>query len=255
MQSNSPTLNNVQFSENSSGLYGGGMYNMGSMPVLTDVIFIDNVTQNGGGGMNNNASHAVLNNVVFIGNSSADRGGGLYNYQSHPTLTNVTFSGNYAHSMGGGIFNSGSNATLKNVTFYENSTTGSGGGLFNSFSNPTIDNSIIWGNSPNGIAGALSTPTVSYSDIQGGYAGIGNINIDPLLGDLARNGGFTPTYSLLLGSPLIDAGNPDFCPAFDQRGLPRPLDGDSDGISVCDMGGFEYDATDTFTIFLPMILR
>ena len=55
---------------------------------------------------------------------------------------------------------------------------------------------------------------------------IGNPNgmgiIDPLLGPLADNGGPTKTQVPQLGSPAINAGNPDFSPPpdFDQRGEP-----------------------------------
>ncbi|MCJ7626590.1 MAG: right-handed parallel beta-helix repeat-containing protein [Anaerolineaceae bacterium] len=41
-------------------------------------------------------------------------------------------------------------------------------------------------------------------------------------------------------SPGIDAGDNDFCPAEDTLGDPRPVDGDSDGNAVCDMGAFEW---------------
>ena len=43
--------------------------------------------------------------------------------------------------------------------------------------------------------------------------------VDPLLGPLANNGGFTQTQALLAGSPAIDAGQR--FSGSDQRGLPR----------------------------------
>jgi hypothetical protein len=62
---------------------------------------------------------------------------------------------------------------------------------------------------------------------------------DPLLGPLADNGGPTPTYRPLPGSPAIDAipfywwqvCDEDL--AVDQRGLPRPVGG------ACDIGAVE----------------
>ena len=64
--------------------------------------------------------------------------------------------------------------------------------------------------------------------------------IDPLLGPLQDNGGPTWTHALLDGSPAIDTGTPTDCPAIDQRGYLRPVDGDGDDIAVCDIGAYEY---------------
>ena len=68
--------------------------------------------------------------------------------------------------------------------------------------------------------------------------------IDPLLGPLQMNGGFTPTHALLWGSPAIDQGN-CFGIHQDQRGhhrpynypsIPKPAGGDNS-----DIGAFELD--------------
>jgi Ca2+-binding RTX toxin-like protein len=59
---------------------------------------------------------------------------------------------------------------------------------------------------------------------------------------LANNGGLTRTHALVSGSPAIDAvTNVDTCPppATDQRGFPRPKDGNGDGGVACDTGAFE----------------
>jgi len=48
------------------------------------------------------------------------------------------------------------------------------------------------------------------------------ISTDPMLGPLQNNGGPTLTHALLLRSPAIDAGDPNFTPppSYDQRGSP-----------------------------------
>jgi len=161
----------------------------------------------------------------------------MENLSSNPTLTNVTFSGNSAHS-GGGMYNSGSSPTLTNVTFSGNSATFSGGGLVNaSSSNPIITNSILYGDTGGEISNSSSSATVTYSIVQGGYAGTGNLNADPLLGALANNTGFTKTMALKNGSPAIDSGNDANCSAADQRGVTRPQG------AHCDRGAYEVSPT------------
>ena len=62
---------------------------------------------------------------------------------------------------------------------------------------------------------------------------------NPQLGPVANNGGRSPTLLPLTGSPAIDTGDPLSCPEDDQRGFPRPRDGDGNGSSICDVGAVE----------------
>jgi hypothetical protein len=271
-----PTLTNVTFYNNKTfGGPGGGIYNDNSSPNLLNVTFNTNFAAMGGGIYNCNNSHPTLTNVIFDtnGDSNTSRGGGMYNTASSPTLTNVTFHANAAANSGGGIHNDGSSPILTNVTLNANSAQ-LGGGMYNTASSPSLNhvtfsgniatmtvigsgamanfggspvikNSIVWGNFPANaqIYDYGSTPSIIYSIVQGGYAGIGNLSTDPLLGALANNGGFTQTMALGVGSPAIDAGNMAACAATDQRGVPRPQG------SGCDMGAFEVlQSTPTPTV-------
>ena len=233
-----PTLSNVTFSSNSATNDGGGMYNNSSSPRLTNVTFSGNSAANDGGGMYNSQGDLSLTNVTFSGNSAANDGGGMYNLQGNPSLNNITFSGNNAEHFGGGMLSFQSSPTLRNVTFSGNTATNNGGGIYNLQGSPTLTNAILWGNTPDQIRG--DSTTVTYSDVQGGYPGTGNINDDPLLGPLADNGGLTQTHAIAAGSPAIDAGDPDVCPNIDQRAFTRPIDGDENGTAICDMGAYEY---------------
>jgi hypothetical protein len=269
-----PILNGVTFSNNSAK-YGAGMYNYQSSPTLTDVVFTNNAAGQVGGAMENeDHSNPILTNVLFEGNSAYHEGGGMFNimgsnpiltnvafnnnsvtgdgggggmnnYNSSPILTNVTFSGNHA-VVGGGIGNWQSNLILLNVTFSKNTADQYGAAMYSQESRPKITNTIIWGNTPGNsqIMNDRGVSNITYSIIEGGHAGTGNIDVNPRLGTLVDNGGLTSAYSLGTGSPAIDAGSPSECPTFDQFDLPRPEDGDGDGSAVCDIGAFEYRISD-----------
>jgi hypothetical protein len=259
----SPTLSNVTFSDNTANILGsgGGMYNAsGSAPTLTNVTFSGNAANLGGAGMYNDNSSPTLSNVTFFANDGnySSSGGGMFNYYSNPTLSNVTFSGNTAIGAGGGMYNNNSNPTLTNVTFFGNSADFGGGGMYNDNSGPTLKNVII-GNSTrggdcvNGSGGSISASSsnnlIEDSVNACGLTNGSNGNIigsDPNLGLLQNNGGDTLTHALLFGSPAIDAGTNNSCPATDQRGVTRPQG------AICDIGAYEHGFVH---LFLPLILR
>jgi hypothetical protein len=107
--------------------------------------------------------------------------------------------------------------------------------MYNAYgSNPSAINSIFYGNFGGQIFNASGTPVVTYSIVEGGYIGTGNLDADPLLGSLQNNGGFTQTMALNTGSPAIDVGDDANCTPTDQREVTRPQG------SHCDMGAYEY---------------
>ena len=112
----------------------------------------------------------------------------------------------------------------------------------------TVTNSIMWSNAFNLQTQDDPCPgcvTVTYSDIEGGYTGAGNIDADPLF---VGNG----NYQLQSGSPCIDTGANLGAPAYDINQVVRPQDGDGDGEAIVDMGAFEFFL---YRIFIPLIMR
>ena len=213
--------------------YGGGMYNESGNPTLINCTFSDNLANYGGGMFNDNSSPTITN--CTFSNNSGSAGGGMFNLMSNSTVTNCTFSGNSAVD-GGGMYNyESSSPTVTNCTLSGNSAVYRGGGIANfGDSSPTLANCILWGNTasePQIYRDATSWVTVSYSDVQNGWPGIGNINANPLFVDPAFG-----DYRLLLGSPCIDAGDNSAVPPLvvtDLNGNPRIIDG------TVDMGAYE----------------
>ena len=144
---------------------------------------------------------------------------------------NCLIARNFAPSMGSGIF--ASDAFISGCTIVDNGYSEFGGdGVEGSVE---IHNSILWGNGP---SQASSDATISYSDVQGGWPGSGNISADPLFVDPAAG-----DYHLLAGSPCIDTGDPAYVPLpgeVDLDGQRRVWDGNGDGLSYVDMGVDEY---------------
>ena len=202
---------------------------------------------------------AILDRFTITGGKADgsyphDAGGGMYNDAASPTLTNCTFEGNSAYR-GGGMANSYSSPALTNCTFSGNSAVLHGGGMYNEFLPPTLTNSILWGDTPDEIFNydADGWLVVTYSDIQGGHEGEGNIDAYPWFVD-PTNGDF----HLGACSPCIDRGDnlaPDL-PDFDFEGDVRIWDGDGDGVTSVDMGVDEVAIVGTcFHVYLPLTLR
>jgi len=189
-----PTLIDCTFSENSS-LWGGGISNRTrSLPRLTDCTFRMNEAGWYGGGMINVCSDPVLTGCSFVANG-ARLGGGLRNSDSSPTLTNCLIVDNVAYcpygpyswgtlsGHGGGMYNSRSTAILTNCTLSGNCAGIYAGGICGCESTVTLTNCILWANSLPQISGDA---TVSYSNIQGGWPGEGNLDADPLFATLGH---------------------------------------------------------------------
>jgi len=106
--------------------------------------------------------------------------------------------------------------------------------------------SILWGNTATygpqmyNINGNYKppAPVVSYSNIEGGWAGDGNIDTDPKFRDVLSG-----DYRLQADSPCLDTGRNDAVPTditTDLDGNLRIIDSNGDGSAVVDMGAYEF---------------
>jgi hypothetical protein len=225
-------LNDVYFIGNSAGYGSGGIYAVGGELWLENVSFINNSGGSAGGLLSTSGTELQLKNVTFNNNSSGGYGGGLTSLESSVvTLTNVTVYGNTA-VWGGGIYCGNSTFTITNLTMSSNHENTASGGMSNSGCNTTIENSILWGDGEREFWNdTTSNVSVTYSIIQGGYEGAGNLDVEPLLAPLGDYGGGVETIALLPNSPAIDATSSN-CPDTDARGITRSS-------PSCDSGAFE----------------
>ena len=220
---------------NGNVTYGGGIHLVNSSsPCIKACIIKQNIAQNSGGGITcDYLSSPSIMGCEIAGNIAGSWGGGIWCIaSSSPAITNCVIFGNEVLGIGNGGGGIGCypscSPLIMNCTITGNIVSDKGGGVFShELGSPTVVNSIIWGNTPNEVYGA--TVGITYSDVQGGHTGEGNINSDPMFRNMTL-----ADYNLRAGSPCIDLGTSAGAPSEDIDGTPRPQ---SKGF---DMGAYEF---------------
>jgi hypothetical protein len=173
-------VNNSNFYLDTAGVAGGAIYceqGIANWSSFSNCIIGKNVATYGAGIYTEHRG-LLLDHSIISGNMASDNGGGLYSSDSF-VATNCLFSGNKAAAKGGAIFDSSANPTLTNCTLARDSAA-NGNGIYNTNSSPVIRNSIVW-EGTGGIANVnSSSPSVTYSIVEGGYSGTGNSSGNPL---------------------------------------------------------------------------
>lgn len=258
----------------SANKQGGGVRIEGGSPVMRNCVLIGNRATSGAAAYVTDADPTFIN-CMFLANVASGSGGGVFAAAgSAPRLENCVFSGNTA--LGGAAVNatSASHPNLVNCTVANNSATNQGGGVFNNeAAGTTAANSVFWGNtdqSGNGPEAQLrlvnGSLNVIYSAVMGGFAGAGNIDLDPLFRDAngadETIGTLDDDLRLADDSPCLDAGSNASVPEDgtdidDDGNVTEPLPIDIDGrariadaptpaekglgtVRVVDMGAYEY---------------
>ena len=207
--------------------------NIGPTAILDGFTLIGG-NANGSSAIDANVGSAIYNkieasptirNCIFSGNSSEF--GALANiFNSVPAVVNCSFIGNLAFR-GAAIYNFGSSPSIVNCSFSGNQVTNNGSCMLNSASsalpsNPTITNCIFWGNGGSTFLN-FTSPTITYSIVQGGFVGTGNLNVNPqFMSQPAIGLGLSGDLRLQVCSPAINAGNNAAnLNTTDQLGKPR----------------------------------
>ncbi|MGB2807802.1 MAG: right-handed parallel beta-helix repeat-containing protein [Sedimentisphaerales bacterium] len=228
-----------------SGFY---FINCDDSNTVLDGFTITNAYQNIGATINCDDSSPTIINCNIRGNFALDAGGIFIGNYSSPRISNCTIAGNSGDLTGGiGCFG---NPMIINCNIIGNvDRLGDEGGMrFYGNSSATVANCIIRDNSEKQISTGIGTHvSVSYSNVQGGWGGEGNIDADPCFA-------FGSDYHLMPDSPCIDAGTnnpPGGLPTHDPDGNARPLDGDGDTNSIADIGVYEFNAQEPLIAVSP----
>ncbi len=254
----SPTIDNCIISGCNTAL-GGGIGVVGAEPMITNCT-IEQCSASGRGagiGLLGAPNATITQCIIRNNNSSAGLGGGLYAWQSGAAVTGCTFSTNSAKTGGGAycgapttdvtfqncIFSKNvaeagaalladqqSHVTVINCTVAANkytSSSSSAAAVYTNTADILINNSILYSNLYNNspgkslvIVSPVSKLPVTYSDVEGGYTGPGNIQGDPRFADLSNEdyhlkslyGRYDPQarqwFRDTEHSPCIDMGDP-----------------------------------------------
>jgi predicted outer membrane repeat protein len=205
---------------------------------------LENLNDAGGGAirLQDTVSGARVKRSLFSGNTSTLRGGAL-DFASTVEVTNCSFFANSA-PLGGAIHSAGNVFTSTNATFADN-TSADGSAIAVGAGSLRLQSNLFARNGTNACSGTgISSLGDNLSDASDADCNLSQStdaeHLDLLLASTpADHGGGTQTLALLPGSPAIDGS--ESCPPnnLDQRGQPRPADGDGDGTDTCDVGAFE----------------
>jgi uncharacterized repeat protein (TIGR01451 family) len=252
-------LNRVTVTDNVAWDKSGGLDTRDSTVTIVDSTFSFNFAGGGGGAIGNgNGSAMTIEGTTVADNTAAGLGGGGVGNYDTVTIVNSTISRNRdvgTFGGGGGIGNLGT-AVLVSSTLRGNSSTGplGGGGIGNAgdieVKSSLVAESTAGGDCFNHPGGASFDASGANLDTDGTCAALDAAftQVTPAalaLGALTDNGGPTATHALLAGSvavdavidcTLVDGVTPV---TVDQRGEPRPIDGDGDGEAFCDAGAVE----------------
>jgi parallel beta-helix repeat protein len=202
-----------------------GIYCSEASPTITNC----SITGNAGAGIKlaNSSNPTIINcNITANAGSGIEmtkQTQGRYKFYNYATITNCIIAANNQHGITGGL------PTITNCTIVTNGLCGI------SSLEPTVTNSIIYYNY---VQIESDSATVTYTDVQGGWPGQGNIDAEPCFvepgfwdlngtledvnddfwvqGDYhlrSQAGRWDPNrqtwVSDVVTSPCIDAGNPD----------------------------------------------
>jgi len=198
---------------------GGGIFcwNPNNIKIINNIIS-ENIAsgwRSSGGGICSGGSAIISNNTIFGNIAMGNSNGGGISCGPNVILNNNIISGNRA-KLGGGISFYGSSAMIVNNAIVGNVADSAGGAISCQFNlSLFVFNTILRENSADYFAeiyfDTSSSAVLKYSNIQGGWEGEGNVDIEPIFRD-PENSDFhlmATNCDDPYDSPCIDMGHPD----------------------------------------------
>lgn len=178
-----------------------------------------------------------ISNCV-LSDGEAEEGGAIAIVNADPQIYNSSLFNNTAQSGGGAIYCQEAEPLLMQLTVTNNTSTSGAGAIQTSSANSTkVVACNIWNN---GIFPMSESMNVKYSNIEGGYTGATNIDLDPQVDPADPD-----CSSLQPSSPSLNKGISDFnyypnLPSTDLYGNPRLHQHTLSIHDRSDIGAYEY---------------
>ena len=215
------TIEGMTF-QNGYAQNGGGVYFYYTDTAIRHCVCRNCVATSQGGGVYYNDSsqedeYATFEGCRFEGNDAVNGGSAFYASYASPTLMNCVVQGNVGSALqfvfapepqiknciiadnGTGLYCYESSPVLMNCTIADNTDEG----IYVSVSgSPTLTNCIVWDGGIT-LSGAFATADARFSNIEGSWPGIGNLNANPMFRSYRSF-----DYLLAPNSPCLDMGDP-----------------------------------------------
>ena len=213
----------------------------------------DTTPDSRGGAVYCRESSPTIENCT-IANNAGNLGGAFYAYAGAPLLINTVIANNASSGglarCGGLCFEGPGRPQVINCTIVNNFP----GGIFSrSWLPPTVVNTIVWGNDHYQIQTDESVVKITFSDVQNGYPGQGNMDLDPCFlhpsaGAGLDSDGTGANWGLRDFSPCVNAGT-------EVEGLPEtdPAGGVRTYREIVDIGAYECQTQGPALTVLPSV--
>ena len=202
---------NCKIINNTSADEGGGIFVYGCSPILSDLEILNNYAPAFGGGLwcgrddalYFSSSDIVANNLL-VSNNESETGAGIYISQSNYEIDVITVNNNSSTQESAGIYIAESNGSISNATI-SNNISNTPFELFHALGATQIKNCIVYGSNYTEegpiFSENISDLDISFSNIQGGWEGEGNIDANPLFCNPDSG-----DYTLAENSPCVGTG-------------------------------------------------